>query len=899
MLRATIKAVLAHKLRLALTTLSVMFGVAFISGTFIFTDTIDRTFNELFEDVFKGQDVIVQAETEFDVGFQGPPPIDEEVIDIVRAVPGVEAAAGNVGGFAVIYDKEGEAILPTGPPTLGGNWTEDERLLGAAQLRSGRPPERDGEVTVDARTAKDNDLAVGDRIRVQTVSGVAEYELVGIVGFGESDNLAGATFAGFDIATAQRLFELEGKYSNIVVLASEGLTPTALRDRIALSLPEGIEAITASDEAAEQSEALSDSLGFLRTALLVFAAVAVFVAGFIIQNTFRIIVRQRQRELALMRAVGATGRQVVGMVVAEALIVGVVASLFGLLLGFVIAQGLTGLMSGIGFDLPSTTAPLASRTVLIGVLVGVGVTVASAVLPAVRASRIPPVAALQDVDVRLRMSDRARLMAGGAALVIGMVAILLGLFTDVEIGPVNALLMVGIGATVVFLAVSMVSSNFVKPAVSVFGRRWVLAVLIGIVAIGLVMSGLALLALSVYMIPVALGLVAVGVATGRNAISAVRDRVTPRLAAQNSIRKPRRTATTASALMIGLALVAFFFVLGASINASVGKAIADGLRADYVVSVQGFGGGFSPELSERLDEADEIAATTSLRFGIWDRDGSEEFLMGVEAETIDQTVFLDVQQGSLEALAGGGVFVHDDVAEDEGWTLGTVIPMGFTTTGLQQVEIVGIYGESNVVQSTFLVGLDFYKENFQGFGTDTDFVVAVKAAAGVSAEASRAVVEEVAADYPNATVRDQVEYRQSQEDQVNTLLVMFNALLFLAVIIALFGITNTLALSVFERTREIGLLRAVGMSRQQVRDMIRWESIMVAVLGAVLGIVIGILFGVIITSALGSVGITTLSIPAAQIASLVVFGVVVGLAAALLPARNASRLNILEAIAYE
>jgi putative ABC transport system permease protein len=739
-----------------------------------------------------------------------------------------------------------------GPPTIGGNWTEDERLLGAVELRAGRRPQGPGEVTIDARTADDNELFVGDRIQVQTVTGVATYDLVGIVGFGETDNLAGATFAGFDLATAQAVFQLEGQYSAIVVVGDGSVTPTALRDRIALALPEGMEAVTASDEAAEQADALSESLGFLQTALLVFAAVAVFVAGFIIQNTFRIIVRQRQRELALMRAVGATGRQVVAMVVAEAAVVGVFASVVGIGLGFLIAGGLTGLMASIGFDMPSTTAPLASRTIIIGLLVGVVVTVLSAVLPAVRASRIPPVAALQDVDVQLRMSDRARAIIGGAALIAGIGLILMGLFADVEIGPINELIAVGIGATIVFLAVSLLSSNVVKPVVNILSwpmRRF--------------------------------------------------DAMTTRLAGQNSIRKPRRTATTASALMIGLALVAFFFVLGDSIKASAGQAIEQGLRADYVISVDGFAGGFSPALSDELDEAEEIAATTSLRLGFWDRDGTEEFLMGVEADTIDQTIFLDVQQGSLAALQQGGVFVYDDIAAEEKWTLGTRIPMGFTTTGLQQVEIVGIFGEQNVVGAPFLLGLDTYAENFKGFGTDTDLAVAVKTAPGVDAGTAREIVEQAAADYPNATVRDQAEFRKSQEDQINTLLVMFNALLFLAVLIALFGITNTLALSVFERTREIGLLRAVGMSRRQVRRMIRREAIMVAILGALLGIIIGIFFGVVITAALGSVGITTLSIPGVQIGSLVLFGAVVGLIAAILPARKAARLNILEAIAYE
>jgi putative ABC transport system permease protein len=853
MIRTALKTAFAHKLRLAMTAMSVMIGVAFISGTFIFTDTIDRTFSDLFENIFEGQDVIVASETEFDVGFAEPPPFDESVLDAVLAVPGVAAAEGSVSGFAVIYDKNDEAIVPMGPPTLGGSVTEDDRLAGAVEARAGREPVAPDEVAIDAGTANDNDLNVGDRVKIQTIQGVDEYELVGIFGFGESDNLAGATFAGFELATAQSLFGLEGQYSSIVVVAEDGVSPDLLTASIQQALPDGIEAITAADSAAEQSEALSESLGFLQTALLVFAAVAVFVAGFIIQNTFRIIVRQRQRELALLRAVGATGGQVVWMVVIEALLVGVFASIVGIGVGFLIAQGLTSIMSALNFDLPSTTAPLALRTIVIGLIVGVGVTVAAAVLPAVRASRIPPVAALQDTEVSLRMSDRGRLIIGSIGLILGVVFIVNGLFGDVlDFGPINELTSVGVGALLVFLAVSVLSSFIVKPMV-----RFLAAPLPRF------------------------------------------DKLTGTLAINNTTRKPRRTATTASALMIGLALVAFFFILGDSIKASASSAIEESLRADYVISVDGFAGGFSPDLAADLKDEPEVAATTSLRLGFWDNQGTEDFIMGIEADTVDQTIELGVVSGSTAALAQGGVFIQEDVAADNGWVLGDSIPMGFAATGLQELELVGTYEEANVVQSNYLIDLDTYTANFAGFGTDTDFVVAVKAADGVTVDAARAVVDAAAEDYGNVTVRDQVEYRESQEAQVNTLLVMFNALLVLAVIIALFGITNTLALSVFERTREVGLLRAVGMTRSQVRRMVRWESILIAIIGAILGIIVGLFFGTVVTASLASQGIDVLSIPALQIIGLVLFGAIAGLFAAILPARRAAKLNVLEAIAYE
>jgi len=906
MLRATLKSALGHKLRLMLTAMSVMMGVAFVVGTFIFTDTIDKTFDELFADVYAGQDVIVQSHSEYDVGLGVPPPFDEAVIDTVLGVPGVAAAEGSVSGFAVIYDEAGTAIVPTGPPTLGGSWVADERLAGNSELRDGREPSASDEVAIDARTATAHDLVVGDTIDVQTVNEVGTYHLVGIVGFGEADNLGGATIAIFDLETAQRLFELEGKYSSIAVKADEGTTSEALTERIQAALPDNMEAVAVADEVAAQTQTMKEGLGFLETALLIFAAVAVFVGAFIIQNTFRIIVRQRQRELALMRAVGATGNQVIRMVVIEALLVGLVASLLGILFGFVIAWGLTAFMDAAGFSMPSTSAPLTLRTIVVGLAVGVLVTVAAALVPAVRASHIPPVAALHDMDITLRMSDRARAIIGGILLLVGTGFIVSGLFQAlIDIGPLNQLTRVGIGAVLVFLAVSLLSSNVVKPAATLLGHRSVLTVVGFVSGLALVGAGVGLvvygassgLGTAAAMLPLALITAAVGIMAVYLGLTVVRDRFTPSLAVQNAVRKPRRTATTASALMIGLALVTFFFIMGDSIKATAGRAIDEGLRADYVISANAFVGGFSPTLADDLAQRPEIAAVTSMRIGYWDLEGTQQMATGLDQTTADQTMFLDIQQGSFTALSDGGVLVLDTVAEEEGWTVGDEIPMGFAG-GLQRVEIVGIFTEQNQVQP-YVVSLDFLMENASGYGSDLDNVVMVKAAEGVAPEVSRALVEAVAADYPNATVRDQAEFRASQEAQVSTMLMVFNALLFLAVIIAIFGITNTLALSVYERTHEIGLLRAVGMSRSQVVRAVSWEAIVVAIIGAVLGIVVGSVFGVVVAVAMASQGLTVLSIPVLQIGALVVFGAIAGLIAALFPARKASRLRILDAIAYE
>ncbi len=849
MVKATLKSVLGHKLRLALTALAIVIGVGFVAGTFIFTDTIDKTFDNLFEDAFAGIDVLVQSQTEIEAGFSGPPPFDEAVLADVLDVPGVAAAEGSVTGFAQLVDKQGEPIAPLGPPTLGGSWSEDERLWGNIELREGREP-GPGEITVDAATAKGNDLAVGDRVDVILPIGTEEFEIVGIVGFGETDNLAGATFAGFELSEAQRVLDVPGQFHSINVLAEEGSSADALRDQIDQALPDTLEVITAADEAAQQAETLQDSLGFLQTVLLVFAGIAVFVGAFIISNTFRIVVAQRTREMGLLRALGATGRQVVGMVLLESLIVAVVASAIGIGFGLLTSNGLYGLMSVAGFDMPSTSPTLAPRTIVVALAVGIVVTIAAALLPAVRAARITPMAALQEVDIEPTGSLRRRATVGGITLAVGVALIVNGLFGDViDLGPINELTAVAVGALVVFIGISILSALFVKPL-----ANW----------IGWPMRRLG--------------------------------KITGKLAQENATRRPRRAAATSSALMIGLALVGFFYILGASIKASTAEAIEDALRGDFIVSSTGFIPTLPPAFTENLQAAPEIEAASPVRVDFFDRDGAEEFVAGIDVDTFDAVADIDLQQGTIEALRGGGVMVFEDLADHEGWTVGDVIEMGFTATGVQQVEIVGIFADQSATQAPFVLAMPTFEENFT---YRLDFYVGVKLAEGVPVDQGRAVIEAAAAEFPNAEVRDQVEFREQQEAQIDTLLNVFQGLLFLAVIIALLGITNTLVLSIFERTREIGLLRAVGMSRWQVRRMVLWESIIIAVIGGLFGILVGTFFGAVVVSALGNQGVTTLSIPGAQLATLVVVAIVAGLIASVFPARRAAKLNILEAIAYE
>ncbi|MBT8215120.1 MAG: ABC transporter permease [Acidimicrobiia bacterium] len=850
MLRAAFKSVFAHKLRLFMTALAIIIGVGFVAGTFVFTDSINRTFDNLFEDAFEGIDVVVTSQTDVQVGFSGPPPFDEEILDTVRRVTGVAAAEGAVTGIATIVDKQGEPIRSLGPPTLGLSFGVEPELQGNVELRAGRAPVGPGEVTVDAATAEANDLAVGDIVQVLLPIPTEEFEIVGIIGFGESDNLAGATIAAFELAEAQRVLDVPGQYHQISIKAADGVAAELLRDNVARAIGTEFNVVTAADEAAEQSEALGEALGFIGTVLLVFAAISVFVGAFIIYNTFSIIVAQRVREMGLMRAIGASRGQVLSMVMIEGAVVAVVASAIGLGFGLLISNALYALLGAGGFSIPSSPPQLGMDAVIAGLAVGIVITLVSAIIPALRASQIPPIAALQEVTITSRRPMWHRTLTGAVIGFLGLMLILLGLFTDIEIGPANSLVLVGIGALVVFIGVSVASVAFIKPLTRFLSwpiRRW--------------------------------------------------SKVTGRLAQDNAIRRPRRAASTASALMIGLALVGFFYVLGESIKQTTSAAIESGFKADYVVTA---GGGFLPSIepgfADRLAEDPQVDAVTSFRLDFWDNDGIEDLFIGMDIETIEATVDLGVIEGDIASLADGGVFVFDQIMDDNGWTLGDTVTMGFVKSGYRDVEIVGVFTETGIVNSSYLVSMETFAENSV---VNLESVIAIKLADGVTPDTGRALIEAEAVNLPGLDIRDGIEYREAQEQQVDSILALFQGLLFLAVVIALLGIVNTLVLSIFERTREIGLLRAVGMSRWQVRRMVLWESIVVAVIGGVFGIVIGTFFGIVVVTALGDVGIDTLGVPVGQLLSLLIVAAFAGVLASIGPARRAAKLNVLEAISYE
>ena len=853
MWRATFKSLLARKVRLALTALSVVLGVGFVAGTYVLTDTMNAAFDELFASASQSSDVIVRTESAFTGVEAGPggggaderDPVPAPLLSAVQGVDGVEQAAGAVSGYAQMVDPAtGDEIGGFGPPTIGTNWTGTGGST-SITVRAGEPPAGPDEVMVDAGTAKRFSIGVGDTIKVLFATAEPrEFTVAGTVGFGDADNLGGATLAVFDTATAQEVLDRPEMYDTIEVVAAEGVEPNELRSRVQAVLPPGTEAVASTTVADEQSEAVKEGLGFFRTFLLVFALIALFVGSFIIFNTFSIIVAQRSRELALLRALGAGRRQVLSSVVAEAFVVGLFASLVGIVAGIGISYGLQALLGLFSIDLPSTATQLLPRTIVASLLVGVLVTVVASILPAVRASRVAPIEAMRDADQPAAGGLGRRLTVGLVVSAIGAGALLYGLFGT----PSNAAALVGLGAAITFVGVAMLSPLAARPVAGAIGRP----------AASLGIQG--------------------------------------KLGRENAMRNPRRTASTASALMIGLGLVAMVSVLAASLKASTDAALQAALKADYTLTTSSFNF-FSKDVAARVREVPGVASVAEFRQGGFRVDGTTAYLTAVDPATVDDVTSLEATPAVPEALAGGKALVHTDLADEHGWEVGDTIDAAFATRGDVDLVIGGTFAERRLVGVDYLLSLDTYDEYFT---EELDAFVMVKAdAGGDTAQVRTDIQATLQEDYPNIDVQDQVEYREKQATFVNQLLGLVQALLVMAIVIALFGIVNTLGLSIFERRRELGLLRAVGMSRVQVRRMIRWEAVIISVFGALLGVLIGVAFGWALQQALVGEGVTEFRLPTGQLVVYLVLAGLAGVLAAIVPARRAAKLNVLQAISYE
>ena len=840
MWRVTLKGLLAHKLRLALTALAIVLGVTFIAGTFVLTDTLHNTFDTLFGNIYQNVNFQVRGVAQFGSGGTATRnPVPQSLLATVRAVPGVEAAEGSVTGYAQYIGHDGKAISTGGAPTLGVSFDPDQQIS-ALRLVQGARPTTSHDVVMDLGTAQKYDFKVGQSVRILLQGPTRTFTITGLARFGTADNLAGATLAAFDIPTAQALMGEVGQFDTINIVSAPGTNKAAVQRAIARSLPHGVEVVTGQTVINEQTSAISQALGFFNTALLVFGFIALFVGGFTILNTFSITVGQRTRELALLRIVGASRRQVFRSVLGEAVIVGLVSSLVGLGLGVLAAVGLEKLLSGFGVTLPSGPLVFEARTVVVCLIVGVGVTLVSAISPARRAVRIAPVAAVSEQQTEAEIPLRRRFVRGGVITLIGVVGLAFGL-------TVPAIALVGLGAVLIFVGVAMLAPAVARPMASVIGRP--LARLLGT-------SG--------------------------------------RLGRENSMRSPRRTAQTSAALMVGLALVSAIAVFGASLSKSATSSVDNAISADLIVSStnKNGSGSFSTTVPRVASAVPGVTATSTVYGDQFEFRNSLESLLGLGTKNLSQTVILNMTAGSSRALAAGDLLIDTNTASADHLSVGDTVPVRFALDGAlhhaHRRDLPAERPRREVSRQRRVLPPPLPEPAPRRCPVEHDGGSGVQQA-----------VERALAPYPNVEVQSRAQFEASQSAQVNQLLGLVYALLALAVLIALIGIVNTLMLSVFERTHEIGLLRAVGMKRRQIRAMIRSESVILAVFGAVIGIIVGTGLGIALVSSLHAQGITDTVVPFSNLVIFLFLAALLGLLAASWPARRAARLDVLAAIAAD
>ncbi|MEV7352940.1 FtsX-like permease family protein [Micromonospora chalcea] len=849
MLRATLKSLLARKLRLLLSGLAVVLGVMFVSGAFVLTDTLGRSFDAVFADAYAEVDVSVEAKPKIDVSTaEGMPlstPMPASVLDRVKAVPGVADAEGVVAAEgARMIGSNGKVVTSFGPPQLGQNWLGESDLL---ELREGRGPQADDEIVINAALAEAGKVKVGDRVGVLTLAPKKEFTLVGVFGYsGGRDSIGGANEVYFTTPVAQQL--MLGKpdvFSNISVQAADGTTPAALRDELARTLGADYQVKTGEQLAADASAGLKEGLSFFNKILLGFAAVALLVGTFLILNTFSIIVAQRTRELALMRAIGASGKQVIGSVVLEALAVGLIASVLGLAAGIGVGALLAYLFGQLAGGLTLAGLGVPASAVIGAFAVGMLITVVAALLPALRASRIPPIAAMQDVATPDRPLTKVTI---GGAVVTGIGAVLLFLGLGGHAGDSTLATILG-GVLFAFIGVALLTPIISRPVVSLLG------------------------AMFSWSVPGKLG----------------------RL---NSGRNPRRTAITAAALMVGIALVTGVTVILDSAKGSIGALAEDTIKAELVISGSTSGprpASFDPAVLEKAAAIPGVQMVDG-EYGDMAVVGGERTWVAVSSNVaaLQQIFGAKAAAGDISKLAPDQMLVSSDTAKARNLSIGSTVPVQLSRGDARTYTVSGIYESSQLTNPVTLppqATADFaIPQPIQGF---------LQLAPGTSVDAVQPQIERLLADSPEVSVADRAGFIEQQTGQLDSLLQMIQILLALAIVIAVLGIINTLALSVLERTRELGLLRAIGLRRAQTMRMITVEAVVISIFGALLGVVVGTGLGAAVVEALKDEGITDLILPWGQMVTFLILAAIIGVVAAVLPAIRAARINVLGAIAHD
>jgi putative ABC transport system permease protein len=850
MIRVALKGLAGRKLRSALTTLAIVLGVAMVSGTFVFTDTIEQAIDTLLTDAYTGSDAVVSAQEVVEPSAGDRPTVPARLVAEVSRLPEVDAASGAITDVTRLIDKRGRPIS-TRDSAIGINVDAAQPRFNPLRLEAGRWPEGPREVAIDADTAAKNDFAVGETIGVAGPGPVRRFTISGVAEFTSLDSLGGLTLAIFDTPTAQAFLAKSGRFDEILVAAKEGVSPGQLVRAIRPILPAGAEVATGEAEVRSQAKGTNEDIAIVRKFMLAFGGLALFVGGFVIFNTLSTTVAQRTRELATLRTLGASRRQVLGSVVLESLVIGAVASALGLVLGPALARGLSALFVAFGQDLPQVGSVIAPRTVVVSLLAGVLITLVAGLFPALRATSVPPISAVREGALPRSPLAPYAPYAAGTAIALGLGLLAFGMFAP-GLSVTRVLLLLALGCFVLFVGVALIASRLVKPLAAVIA--W---------------------------------------PAGRVAGAA------GRLARENSVRNSARTAVTASALMIGLALVTFVAVLGHGLQSSLGDAVERVVRADYVVTADDGFSLLTPLAAGALASQPRVETVSGVRQDTARVFGADETVNGVDPATIAAVASFDWKEGSdatFAELGGGGAVLQRDFADEHHLGVGSRFSLRTARGKVAELAVRGVYTppKFDPVLGPILVSRRLFDSSFE---RPQDALALVDVRGEPSDEQTRAL-ERVLTRFPEADVQTKAQFVQVRGKEVKDLLGLLYVLLALSVVVSLFGMVNTVALSVFERTRELGMLRAIGMTRRQVRRMIRHESVITALIGAALGMPLGIFLAALVTTSLSDEGVA-FSLPASTLIAFALVAAGAGVVAAVLPARRASRLDVLAALQYE
>ena len=840
MFRLSLKMTLARKGRLLLTSLAIILGTSFLAGTSIFSATVNSTFDRLFTDVFRDVDAYVRSTSSVDTGFgeqRAPSPIS--ALETILGVEGVSAAVGDMQSYARVIGKDGKPLgEDQGPPTFGG--IASSSVAGLWNTETGRLPIGPKEVMLDRTTAEAGKFAIGDTVRVNALSGTREFSLVGIANYGDISSPGGATFALFDQPTASEFLLKPGFVDAFLIQGDGTLSDEALAKAIdaALLPSDKLETLTGAQITEETTSQIKTVLGFFTTFLTAFSFIALGIGCFVIYNVFSITAAQRQRESALLRAIGASRRQVTNSLLVEAVVIGLVGSTLGFIFGIGLSQALSALLNAIGLEIPTTGLTINSSAIFSTVLVGTIITTLSAILPALRSGRVPPLAAIRETALDVVTGMTRRIIIGLVFMILGVVAL---------VASIN-------GAEVIFLGLG------------------VLAVFAGVLVLGPAISK-----------PVAM-LLGKPVARLRG--------ITGAMSQQNAARNPKRTARTAAPVLIGVALVTSFTALAASIKSEIRESIGSSFRGDFALSVNSRGfGGIPTSVTDQIDQLPEVQTATGVGF-IAAKVGDESpFILVFNPKTADGLYNLEMIEGRQSDLGKDEIFIEQDKSIEKNLPVGSSVQVTLIDGRSIQLKVAGTYKNA---YGNYVVS----RELFEGIATPLfDSFVYISTNTNVSDENARTAISAISADLGVGTLESRTEYIDSQAAQIDQFLALIYGLLFLSVIIAIVGIIITLLLSVFERRHEIGLLRSVGMTRSQVRTMVRWESVITSLFGAVTGVLLGIVTGVVIVVSLNESGISAFTLPITSTIFILIGSFIIGVIAAVFPAWRATRTEIITAIA--